>query len=31
VFAQLKLHIEKNDVQAQLQSQIAQSGFGRIN
>lgn len=31
VFTQLKQHIEKNDVQEQLQSQIAQSGFGRIN
>lgn len=31
VFAQLKLHIENNDVEKQLECQIAQTGFGRIN
>lgn len=31
VLAQLKHHIETNTVQEQLETQIAQSGFGRIN
>lgn len=31
VFFQLKKHIENNDVEQQLEGQIAQAGFGRIN